>query len=170
MTINSFRVIIFFVVALFVSVVSALEGDQQQPITLESNSGFYDDKKGLSIYTGNVVVVQGSLRLEADKVIVYLQDKQITKMVATGHFVKFKQLPEEGQEEVHGKSLIAEYYPKTSLLILLKKAVVWQGVNSTASDHIEYDRISEVIKAGDSQSSSKRVHVILKPTNETNEK
>jgi len=170
MIISSFRVFIFFAATLFVSVAIALESDQQQPITLESNSGFYDDNKGLSIYTGDVIVIQGSLRLDADKVVVYLQDKQITKMVATGHFVKFKQLPEEGKEEVHGKSLIAEYYPEKSLLILLKKAIVWQGENSTASDHIEYDRISEVIKAGDSQSSAKRVHVILKPNSETSKK
>jgi len=170
MTINNFRVLVFLLATLFISVASALESDQQQPITLESNSGFYDDKKGLSIYTGDVVVIQGSLRLDADKVVVYLQDKQITKMVATGHFVKFKQLPEEGKEEVHGKSLIAEYYPETSLLILLQKAEVWQGGNSTASEHIEYDRISGVIKAGDIKSSSKRVHVILKPKGEISKK
>ncbi|WP_428355471.1 lipopolysaccharide transport periplasmic protein LptA [Methyloprofundus sp.] len=148
---------------------TALEDDARQPVSIESNSGFYDDKKGLSIYTGEVVVIQGSLRMDADKVVVYMQNREIQKLVATGEPVKFKQTPEEGKEDVHGDSLTAEYYPETQLLIMIKDAVVWQGKNSTASERIEYDRISEVVKAGDSESADKRVHVILQPKNGADE-
>ncbi len=147
----------------FSPLVGALEGDTAQPVTIESNSGFYDDKKGVSIYTGKVIVIQGSMRMDADKVVVYMQNREIQKLVATGAPVKFKQTPEEGKEDVHGNSLTAEYYPETQLLILIKEALVWQGRNSTASERIEYDRISEVVKAGDSSSDTKRVHVILQP-------
>ncbi|MBE0469328.1 MAG: lipopolysaccharide transport periplasmic protein LptA [Methyloprofundus sp.] len=146
----------------------ALESDNKQPITIESDSGFYDDKKGLSTYTGKVVIIQGSMRLDADKVVVYLENREINKMIATGAPVKFQQTPEAGKEEVHGNSLIAEYYPKNELLVMMQKAVVWQGGNSTASERIEYDRVSEVVKAGQVGSSSKRVHVILQPKSESN--
>lgn len=147
----------------------ALEGDARQPVSIESNSGFYDDKKGVSIYTGEVIVIQGSMRMEADKVVVHMENREIQKLVATGEPVKFKQTPEEGKEDVHGNALTAEYYPETQLLIMLKEAVVWQGENSTASERIEYDRISEVVKAGDSSSADKRVHVILQPKNAASE-
>jgi len=155
--------VFFWAYFMSISTVNALEGDKNQPITLDSDSGFYDDKKGLSIYTGDVVVIQGSMRLEADKVVVYLEDREIQKMVATGNPVKFQQTPEEGKEDVHGNSLIADYYPETKLLVMKQKAVVWQGENSTKSERIEYDRMSEVLKAGDTTSASKRVHVILQP-------
>jgi lipopolysaccharide export system protein LptA len=145
--------------------VLALGGDTAQPVSIESNSGFYDDKKGVSIYTGMVVVIQGSMRMYADKVIVYMKNREIQKLVATGTPVKFQQTPEEGKEDVHGNALTAEYYPETQLLILIEEAVVWQGKNSTASERIEYDRIAEVVKAGDSGSDNKRVHVILQPKN-----
>jgi lipopolysaccharide export system protein LptA len=46
---------------------------------------------------------------------------------------------------------------------MMQKAVIWQSGNSTASERIEYDRASEVVKAGQVGSSSKRVHVILQP-------
>ncbi|MCF7971784.1 MAG: lipopolysaccharide transport periplasmic protein LptA [Methylococcaceae bacterium] len=141
----------------------ALESDNKQPITIESDSGFYDDKKGLSTYAGKVVIIQGSMRLDADKVEVYLENREIKKMVATGAPVKFQQTPEAGKEDVHGNSLIAEYYPKTEVLVMIQKAVIWQGGNSTASERIEYDRVSEVVKAGQTGSSSNRVHVILQP-------
>lgn len=147
----------------------ALEGDAHQPVSIESNSGFYDDKKGVSIYTGEVVVIQGSMRIDADKVVVYMTNREIQKLVATGEPVKFKQTPEEGKEDVHGNALTAEYYPETQLLIMIEDAVVWQGGNSTASERIEYDRISEVVKAGDSSSADKRVHVILQPKNGASE-
>jgi len=145
----------------------ALESDSKQPITIESDSGFYDDKKGLSTYAGKVVIIQGTMRLDADKVVVYLDNREIQKMVATGAPVKFQQTPEAGKEDVHGNSLIAEYYPETAVLVMMQKAVIWQGGNSTASERIEYDRVSEVVKAGQEGSSSKRVHVILQPKSES---
>ena len=160
---------VFFLANLaLIPVVFAIEGDKSQPISIESNSGFYDDKNGASIYTGRVIVIQGSMRLDADKLVVYLENREIQKMVATGTPVKFKQTPEEGKEDVHGNSLVAEYYPESQLLIMMQEAVVWQGKNSTASERIEYDRISEVLKAGDGKSAKKRVRVILQPKSEQN--
>lgn len=145
----------------------ALDTDARQPISIESNSGFYDDKKGVSIYTGDVVVKQGSLRLDADKLVVYLENREVQKMIATGEPVKFKQKPAEGAEDVRGESLIAEYYPETEVLILMKKAVISQKGNSTASERIVYDRLGEVLTAGDGASASKRVVVVLQPKNST---
>ncbi len=160
----------FFFLASFVlsPVVNALQEDTNQPISIESNSGFYDDKNGVSIYTGDVIIIQGSMRLEADKLVVYLDNREIQKMVATGAPVKFRQTPEAGKDDVHGHSLVAEYYPETELLIMMQEAVIWQGENSTASEKIEYDRISEVLKAGDGESSTARVRVILQPKKGTN--
>lgn len=163
MSMNKWFLPVFFLAnMILVPVGYALEEDARQPISIESNSGFYDDKKGVSIYKGKVVIIQGSMRLEADKVVVYLDNREIQKMVATGTPVKFKQTPEVGKEDVHGNSLVAEYYPESELLIMMQEAVIWQGKNSTASERIEYDRISEVLKAGDGKSST-RVRVILQP-------
>jgi len=159
--------ILFALMTTFCISAYALESDSKQPITIESDSGFYDDKKGLSTYAGKVIIIQGTMRLDADKVVVYLDNREIQKMVATGAPVKFQQTPEAGKEDVHGNSLIAEYYPETAVLVMMQKAVVWQGGNSTASERIEYDRISEVVKAGQEGSSSKRVHVILQPKSES---
>ena len=49
------------------------------------------------------------------------------------------------------------------MLIMMQEAVIWQGGNSTASERIEYDRMSEVLKAGDGKSANKRIKVILQP-------
>ncbi|MDC9728628.1 MAG: lipopolysaccharide transport periplasmic protein LptA [Methyloprofundus sp.] len=145
----------------------ALEGDTKEPITLESNSGFFDDKEGVSIYTGDVIIIQGSLRMDADKVVIYLDEKrEIQKMIATGNLVKVKQTPEGDKEDLNGKALQVDYSPLSKRLIMTGKAVLWQGANKTASEYIEYDLNSEVIKAGDGMASDKRVHVTLQPSSE----
>ncbi len=142
---------------------SALEGDSDQPITIDSNSATYDDKLGTSIYEGNVVAIQGSMRMDADKLVVYIVAGAIDKLVATGNPVKFKQLPEVGKEEIKGRSLIAEYYPEKTLLVLIKQAVVWQGANQSTSELILYDSKNAVIKAGENASDAKRVHATFQP-------
>lgn len=158
--------IIFFILGdlLFsMSSALALESDKDQPITIDSNSAMYDEKEGVSVYQGNVVAIQGSMRMESDKLVVYIVSGAINKLVSTGNPVKFKQLPEVGKEEIKGRSLIAEYYPEQALLVLMKQAVVWQGANQSSSELIRYDSRNGVVKAGENQTDSKRVHATFQP-------
>ena len=46
--------------------VMAMTGDREQPIHIEADSVDIDDKKGVSIYRGNVRMTQGSIVLTAD--------------------------------------------------------------------------------------------------------
>jgi len=41
--------------------------DRSQPIQLEASRGQLDQKTGISVYEGNVVITQGSMRLAADR-------------------------------------------------------------------------------------------------------
>ncbi len=150
-------------IALYIPPCFALESDKDQPITIDSNSATYDEKEGVSIYQGNVVAVQGSMRMESDKLVVYIVSGAINKLVSTGNPVKFKQLPQVGKEEIKGRSLIAEYYPEQALLVLMKEAVVWQGANQSSSELIRYDSRNGVVKAGENETDNKRVHATFQP-------
>ena len=90
----------------------ALESDKDQPITIDSNTATYDDATGTSIYTGSVVSIQGSMRVESDKLVVYFKDGEAEKLVFTGNRAKFKQTPSEGGKDITGEALTGEYYPK----------------------------------------------------------
>lgn len=146
--------------------VVALESDSKQPIHIESNSATYDDNQGTSTYTGNVQVNQGSMQLNADRLVVYINKGKIDKIVATGNPARFKQIPRKGGDEIRAKSLRAEYYAGDARLVLIDKAVVWQGKNTYASDRIEYDSKKAIVKAGQELSNAKRVHVTLQPKSE----
>ncbi|QWF71174.1 lipopolysaccharide transport periplasmic protein LptA [Methylomonas paludis] len=148
---------------LFCSAVSALETDSEQPIYIDSNKAYYDEKQQTSTYTGNVFATQGSIRIDAEKLVVYMKDGNITKLVATGTPSKFKQLPAVGKEEIYGEGLINEFYPDKNLLIFMQNASVWQGDAKQSSEYIEYDTKNSLLKAGETASDSKRVHSVIKP-------
>ena len=141
----------------------ALESDKDQPITIDSNTATYDDATETSIYTGNVISIQGSLRVESDKLVVYFKDGDADKLVFTGNKARFKQTPSEGGKDITGESMIGEYYPKKNLLILIENATVWQGNGTYSSELIEYDSRNSVVKAGETASDAKRVHVTIQP-------
>jgi lipopolysaccharide export system protein LptA len=141
--------------------VVALESDADQPVHIDSNTATYNNKTGTSIYTGRVVTTQGTLHIKSDKLVVYMKDGEVNKMVFTGKPAKFKQLPGEGKEEIHGEGLTGEYYPKKNKLILIEQAVVSQGTARSASRLIIYDSKNSLIQAGEKTSDSKRVHSVF---------
>lgn len=150
--------------ALFYSAgVYALENDGDQPIIIDSNTATYDDAKAISTYTGAVNTVQGSVRVNSDKLVVYFIKGEADKMVFTGNLAKFKQTPKEGEPDITGESLTGEFYPKKNLLVLIDKATVWQGGGIYSSDYIEYDLKTSLVKAGEKSAAGKRVHVVLQP-------
>ena len=141
----------------------ALQSDGDQPIVIDSNTATYDDAKAISIYTGNVISIQGSIRVNSDKLVVYFINGEADKMVFTGNLAKFKQTPKEGDQDITGEAYTGEFYPKKNLLILIGHATVRQGGGVYSSDMIEYDLKTSLVKAGEKDSASKRVHVVLQP-------
>lgn len=148
----------------------ALESDPSQPITIDSNTAAYDDVTATSTYTGNVVFVQGSILVNSDKLVVYFVDGDAGKLVFTGQKAKFKQTPNTGADDITGETVTGEYYPKKNLLVLIDDAVIWQGMATYASDFIEYDSKRAIVKAGDKTSDAKRVHILLRPRKQAENK
>jgi lipopolysaccharide export system protein LptA len=148
----------------------ALETDADQPITIDSNTATYDDKTATSIYTGNVISIQGSIHVKSDKLVVFFKDGDAEKLVFTGNRAKFSQTPSVGAKDITGEALTGEYYPKKNLLVLIDEATVWQGTGAYSSKIIEYDSKNAIVKAGEKASDSKRVHVVLQPKNKAQAK
>lgn len=160
---HGFGCSIVWLALLFSPALPALESDADQPITIDSNTATYDDKSQISVYTGDVISIQGSIRVNSDQLTVYFINGEVDKLLFTGKPAHFKQTPQEGKEDITGESLVGEYYPKKNLLVLKQNAVVRQGNGTYASEFIEYDIKTSLVKAGEKRSDAKRVHVILKP-------
>lgn len=157
------KILLFLVSILYSGIGLALQSDADQPITIDSNSATYDENKGISIYYGNVISVQGSLNVNSSKLVAYIRNGDVDKLIWTGKPARFKQKPEGNKEQINGKALTLEYYPDKALFVLKKNAVVTQGTNTYKSDLINYDTRNSVVKAGQRNTDANRVRVILKP-------
>ena len=144
------------------ALLQALTSDKDQPMTLEADSASIDDGSGVSLYEGNVVVTQGSLKLWADKLWIHRRDGKTEKLISEGKPTHFEQLTDD-QQMIRGHALRAEFYPQKDELLLFDDAVLEQGEDRFSSDRIRYDRGTAQVRAGTSAQGKQRVQVIIEP-------
>jgi len=142
--------------------VLALTGDRDQPMNLEADSVSIDEKSGVSLYEGNVVITQGSLKLWADRLWIHRRDGKTEKLISEGTPTRFRQLTDD-QQEVRGRALRAEFYVDRDELLLFDEAVLEQGADRFRSDRIVYNRATTQVRAGASAEGKERVQVIIEP-------
>ncbi len=155
----------------------ALPSDWQQEVFIESNASDMDRKQGTVVYTGNVVLTQGTLKIESERLYILSDGKKIEKIVAEGDEGKpatYQQQIEEGKAltKAHGNRI--DYYAGERRITLRGDAELSQQGNQMNGDLITYDMTSEVIKARGSQddstdkpatetSSDGRIRVVIQP-------
>ena len=155
--------ITFIALFLFSSPLWALSSDRQKPVEVEADSFNLDDAKKITVYSGNVIITQGSMEIMADKVTIYGARGTTEKAIATGKPVKFKQQPDGAQSLIRGEANRFEYLVSKDTLVLTDQATLWQDGSTFASDRIVYDSKRSIVKAGDKESSDKRVKITLEP-------
>ena len=65
--------------------VLALPSDSNQTITLEADRATYNEKTGITTYTGNVIIQQGTIKIQADSLVATLnKNRQIQQVTAKG--------------------------------------------------------------------------------------
>lgn len=140
----------------------ALEGDVNKPIEVEADSVEIDEGSGKSIYKGNVILTQGSIRLAADKITVIQHENQSDKIIVIGSPALLTQKSENGKKPVKGRSTRMEYNVDSDILYLIGNATLTQDQDTFKSDRIAYDRKKSLIKGGTSAEGKQRVRVTIK--------
>lgn len=146
----------------FCGSVWALSSDREKPIQIEADLADINDKTGISVYTGNVIVVQGSMRITAQVLTVYTKDKVFTKMISTGNPATFRQRPDGKDENVAGEGKRIEYFGSRDTAYFYDNAKLEQAGSTFRSDHIAYDILNDKVNAGIT-SGDDRVKIIIKP-------
>ncbi|MEO5573488.1 MAG: lipopolysaccharide transport periplasmic protein LptA [Gammaproteobacteria bacterium] len=141
----------------------ALSADQNQPINIEADTADIDDKAGTTIYRGNVIVTQGSIRLTGDTVTVHSPERSLEKVTAEGKPAHFQQRPENKNEDMRAQSSNMEYLVGEEKLILLGDAHLWQGGDKISGNRIDYDIKADLGKATKGAGGGERVRVIIQP-------
>ncbi len=164
------HVLVLGLLLLFGGEVLALSTDKDQPIQVEADGMEIDEGKGVTIYSGDVEMVQGSIRIKADKIYIFQSEGNTDRLEAEGKPVYFRQRPDGKKEDVKGNALRIEYNTNSELLYMVGDAVLYPGDgHKLTSQRITYDRVKAVMKAGAAVSKGKsvkksgRVKTVLAP-------
>jgi lipopolysaccharide transport protein LptA len=119
----------------------ALKTDKNQPINVHSDhADFKSDpnhsSNGTGVYTGHVVITQGSIVINADKAIFHVVDNDLNTADITGSPATFVQQPDAGLP-MHGQSLEITYdVPKNEIVLITHARLTQQVLSQTKAGKI----------------------------------
>lgn len=141
----------------------SLPDDRNQPITIDADSAERDELAGTTTYAGRVEMAQGSMRIQADKIVIYNTKDKVSKIVASGQPAQYEQKPNDSEGKVIATANILEYRLDQESLKLIEKASLKQEGTSLSGSRIEYDVRKSVVKAGSDQTQNQRVRMVIPP-------
>lgn len=141
--------------------------DNNQTILVESDSAERNEKTGLTQYSGNVIIRQGSLIIDANRVELHYQGDRVSRILCYGNPASYQQKTSSGGQVVARAGTI-EYLPKEKTINLKTDASLSKNGTLIKGDSINYDVATETWRAkGDNQSTQKRIQLVIPPLQKT---
>lgn len=150
------------------SLCHAERADREKPINIDADQAQVDDAKQISTFTGSVVLIQGTMAIRADKLVV-TQDKAGFKHgTAYGHTASFRQKREGLNEYVEGYGERIEYDTRADTVDFYIQARVKRAQDEVSGEHVTYNSKTEIFQADSKDAAAgdgapKRVHAVLYP-------
>ena len=142
--------------------VYALSSDSEQPVYIDSDSQQLDMKSNQVTFLGDVNLKQGSININADKVIVTRNavNGEIEEIQGFGKPATFSQLTDDGKT-LYGEADDLHYQLVADRLIMTKNAMLSQDGSIIRGSKITYQIASQKLVAD--SDSSERVSTVLQP-------
>jgi len=125
---------------------SAEKADRDKPVNLEADRITVDDAKKVHILEGKVQLVQGTLIIRSEKLVVTQDAEGFQSGVATGGeggLARFRQKREGKDEYIEGEAERIEYNGKSEKAQFFLRAHVASGQDEVRGQYISYDGKSE---------------------------
>jgi len=147
----------------------ALEGDRSKPIDIKADEAELRREENISIYRGDVRMVQGSIEITGDKVTIHhAQTERPLRAVVVGNPATYSQLRKKGGKRVHARAQRLEYSATEDAIELEGQAKVTQDSEQVTGGYIRWNIADAHIIAerrggsGDGD-GGERVHIELSP-------
>jgi lipopolysaccharide export system protein LptA len=145
--------------------VIALADDATQPIKVKAQTVLIDEKQGLSVYTGKASVVQGSLILSAEKIQLFSNQTEVTKVIAKGdkkQRAHYQQSQPSQSRFIEATADNITYLIQKELVHLRGHAHLVQGFDSFSGGTLDYDIKNDKVIANKSKDGAQRVRFKIK--------
>lgn len=148
---NKRLVFLFSIIALALLArhTSALPDDNQQPINIQADRATQQSLDGSekTEYFGNVVMTQGSLRVNADYVVLHSVDRKVSKIIANGEPARLQQQSDPQKPPVKARAHHIDYQLSTETITLTENAHIEQPDASFSGNHLKYNVATEEVIA-----------------------
>ena len=142
------KLFIVFICVAVANYVFALSSDSEQNIEIEADTAEMDDINKTTVYRGNVVINQGSIRMTGHTMTVHFDKNNDVKLVIlNGSPATYRQLPDNSDTYDKAEALKMKYYALKNNIILIDNALVTQEGLMFSGQKIEYDTELSKVKA-----------------------
>jgi lipopolysaccharide export system protein LptA len=148
----------------------AEKADRGKPINLEADSVTLDDIKKIGVYQGNVILIQGTLMMRADRVDISQDENGLKNVIATGNPVSFKQKRDGVDEFVEAYAPRITFDNLKNEIDLSGGARLRKGEDEIRGSIITYNTQTEfykVVGEQNAQTPAGRVRITIRPKNQT---
>lgn len=144
---------------------TAASGQPGAPIEVEADRLELDERAGTAIYSGEVEIRQGNLRLTGDRVTILRNDAgEVTRLTATGERAYLEQRHADG-EQIQGWGRTAIYHTAERRVELIDRAELQRGGDTFNGAYVEYriDHRQVEARASAEGTDRQRVRMTLTP-------
>ncbi len=140
----------------------ALRNDADQPIHIEGDDAEIDQSNETIVYTGSVEVVQGTLRVFGERMVVKIKGDQVQQIITEGGPARYRQRLEDDQGDVEAEAESIIYHTSEERIYLNGEATLTQLGNTLSGESIRYDIVNGKVDASAGDTPG-RVRMILVP-------
>jgi lipopolysaccharide export system protein LptA len=148
---------------------NTLAADPDEKISIDADYMHLNLVTGYSVYTGNVQITQGELKLTGDEVTLQEKNNEVERITVSGSPAHYNHVTEKG-ESIQAESELMVYTAGENKLVMTKNAHLKQPDHQVSSQKIVYDTEKKIVIAGEKTSSSdtgsetkQRVNITLTP-------
>lgn len=146
----------------------ALESDREQPIYVAADTASIDEKSGITVYTGDVDISQGTMILRGARVELRRDaEGNVDQIISTGAPAYFEQQPSEDQAVTVATGDKLDYMVGEQLLQILGSAKVVQAGDEFTGARINYDMNRAQVDAFSDAKSETRVRMVIQPRSDS---
>jgi lipopolysaccharide export system protein LptA len=161
------RLALALALALCAAGAAAEQADSTKPTQIEANKMQADDVRRLTIFEGNVVVTRGTLKIDADRIVVHQDAEGNQHTTATGKPVRFRQRldPKPPATEggwMEGEAQRIEMDDKSGKIELYDAARVNRAGDEVAGNYILVDQRADFFSVTPGKGEG-RVRATLQP-------
>lgn len=133
------------------------------PVNIQADSAQMDDRTGVAVYSGGVVVTHGDMTLWADQITIHTEDRRPVRIQAEGNPARVES-PDLSERQRVATARNMEYTFDDEVLVLIRDARVQTPTEDTRGDRIRYDLINDVVRVEGRE--GERVQITIQPREE----